>query len=842
MNKAAALISKSVLLRKWRSDVNAILSKKSRISAAGQIFLAALAAYSLSDFEFGHGDHFAISALIAINLARVFFTFRPSLQENEKVWIVVFFGMTLTTAALWSYLCILCLDHYSIHNVHTLHMLTLLAGVAASASSGLSPHRPMAWSFLFISLGPVIVKLGQMGTSDHIITLSIISSYLIFLISQVELQTRTINELFSRRDHDRALFDSSFEGIVMHEQGVILEANESFEKLFGAKRGEMHGRSAYDLIHPEDLVHAQKHSGGGDDSYIARATRLNGDVFWIEVRGRTIMFEGRRVRLACAQDISERIKIKNAELDRIQKDKEILELREKTAIESSRLKSQFLANMSHEIRTPMNAIIAISELLQSEKFTAEGKRFLRTLRESSESLLALINDILDYSKIEAGALELETAKFDLAELVESQTDLLVGRAKQKNIALRCHVDPLLPLLVVGDYGRIKQVLLNLIGNAIKFTPAGEVQVRCLNLRSDFGPQVTRVRFEVQDSGCGISADQGQRLFQPFVQGDSSTARRHGGTGLGLSISKNLVEVMGGSIGYESDGMSYTTFWFEIPLQSEDMRTIGETYRKSGDGARECLILKESLPNWSTISAYVRSWGYHVREAEAYSDHIDLKTPDFIVVSNSVSHSIPLNVREKTLAVSTSMNAEEVAARGTTMLPSNVRISDLYNAVLAIVPIDFGTQVVSLAKSAEKTPPTSFHNCKVLIAEDNSTNQLVILALLKRFGIEGVLAKNGAEAVAEFQRQNFDLVLMDCQMPEVDGLEATSRIRQTEKTLIGSHVPIVALTANATNEDRAACLASGMDDFLSKPIRSSKLAEILNHFLSEKSGENKRMIS
>ena len=593
------------------------------------------------------------------------------------------------------------------------------------------------------------------------------------------------------------------------------------------------------LVHPDErdalragLARAVMAERSFEREY--RIVRRGGDIGWIYARASVEVDDAGEVigLRGIAQDISERKGLET----------ELAAARDR-AMEVSRLKSDFLATMSHEIRTPMNGVIGMIGLLLDGELEPQQRAYAETARSSGEALLTIINHILDFSKIEAGRLEQEIIDFDLRSVLEEVAELLAEQAHGKGLEIALLVRPGVPTSVRGDPGRLRQVVTNLVGNAVKFTHAGEVVVRA-GVAEESDEDVL-VRIEVADSGVGIPAAARPAMFEPFSQGDASTTRNYGGTGLGLAISKQLVELMGGEIQVESEDGRGSVFTFTVrlikqpppsrpvPVPRESL--VGLRALIVDDNATNRFILAEQLNSAGIASGMADGGSAALDELRAAlaSDRrydvvlLDMMMPerDGIEVAQAIRGDAALTAIPIVLLTSGGIRGSAGAARAAgidAFLAKPVRQSHLFDAIAAVLGRGGAREPLVTQHTIAEARPRA--HARLLVADDNVVNQMVAVAMLTKIGYRADVVANGAEAVEAASRIGYAAILMDCQMPEMDGYEATGEIRRRESG--GAHVPIIAMTAGALAGDRERCTAAGMDDYVAKPVTIDELAGAL----------------
>lgn len=661
----------------------------------------------------------------------------------------------------------------------------------------------------------------------------------------------------------KTILDNLGDGVyTLDENGFLTYLNSEAERILGWQLAEVKGKFIHDIIHPQRLdgtVLPFEESSISLCMKFKKRHRSDDEIFFHK-QGQRVevsmvaspLIDGDKVvgSVACFRDIS-----------RIKAIQEELKLAKQHAENAVRIKSDFLSTMSHEIRTPMNGVIGMADLLLDTPLDDEQVEFANIIKTSSHLLLTIINDILDFSKIEAGQLQIESIEFSLQHLLESSADMMATRAYEKSLSLMTFIDPDIPKLLIGDPIRIRQILLNFFSNAIKFTSYGAVILRATIIEQQPDEGVVWVHAEVSDSGIGISKQAQENLFKPFSQADSSTTRKYGGTGLGLSISKRLVELMGGRIGLTSIEDSGSTFWIEIPL---NIALTQKEFSIEKSRGKRVLVVGENSGNHDIYLAYLSAWGCLINTADNVNEMLfllndaksighdydllllaELKIDNLLSMIDAVhseGHFYHLPIIACQDALDANLKQQLLNNGVASVLVKPVKQSALFDSIVKVFhPEDFaeiennGQAVMrsvlprSVMQKNITLPKKQF---LILLVEDNLVNQQVAQHLLGKLGYSIHIANHGKEALEKLATTNYALLLMDCQMPVMDGFETTRIIRESESHANKIRLPIIAMTANAIEGDKKLCLDAGMDDYMTKPISSAVLSKMLDKWLPE----------
>jgi len=691
---------------------------------------------------------------------------------------------------------------------------------------------------------------------------------LVGIARDITEQKRAEEALRESEERYRSVITAMAEGVMLLDaRGVIQTCNRSGARILGHAAEELEGRP---LTHFEwQAIHADGSPFTTDDfpamitlrtgqpctDVLMGVRRPDGTLVWLSINTQPLRRspdEAPYAVVASFSDITARLQ---AEEELRKKNRE-LDAALMAAEAAARAKSQFLANMSHEIRTPMNAVIGMTGLLLDTELTAEQREFVEIIRNSGETLLGIINDILDFSKIESDKLVLEKTPFDLRECIEDSLDLVVPKAAEKNLELAYVIESETPSSFVGDVTRVRQVLVNLLSNAVKFTPAGEVVVSVSSSR--LNGNLYELHFAVRDTGIGIPAERMEQLFQPFTQLDASTTRHYGGTGLGLAISKRLCEMMGGTIWVESQVGVGSTFHFTIQAEAVPSASrIASRAALTLLSGKRLLIVDDNATNRRILTLQAQAWGMLVRAAESGAEALewlrrgdpfdvailDMQMPgmDGITLAEEI-RKLPER-QNLPLVMLTSMGHREEHLRAqmarvglAAYLYKPIKPNQLQSVLMEIFvgrPLQGKPRAEPPqldARLASRLP------LRILVAEDNAVNQKLALRILEKMGYQADVAANGLEVLAALRRQHYDIVFMDVQMPEMDGLDATRQI--VAQWPAEERPVIIAMTAAATQQDREQCLAAGMDDYISKPVRLQEVQAALERGAAQRAARQR----
>ena len=670
-----------------------------------------------------------------------------------------------------------------------------------------------------------------------------------FTLEDISEQKKNDTALNINEEEHQSMMENQLEGIgLVNPEERFIYVNPAAENIFGVPRGSLIGRTLKEFMIPAEFERIQQQTSkrreGLKSNYETEIIRPDGEsrILLVSISpkyNKEGLFVG---SFGIFRDFTLRKQMETA-----------LILAKEKADEANKAKSDFLATMSHEIRTPMNGIIGMTELALTTNLTTTQKDYIESVQTSAYLLLDTINNILDFSKIEAGKLEIETIEFKIREVVEKSIDVLSIKAFEKNIELLCEIEPDLPDNFIGDPLRIRQILVNFISNAIKFTDYGEIHLSVRKSHTENIPEGTiNVIFTVKDSGIGIPKDKINRIFDLFTQADSSTTRKYGGTGLGLSISKKLTEMMNGTLHVNSTPGSGSTFSFEIPLMisSDKLALEIDKFSLSGFEIKKVLVVDDNATNLKIMKELLSYWGIEtvttlngkeglelLQEANRNKNYFDLVILDMqmpemdgLTMAQKIRDNLELSCdpvifmyssveKENALLVARKLGIDH-------FLMKPVKMKDIYELLKKgkhhnQVNQEHKNQVEeeTIVKDVNKT---------ILIAEDNMINMKLLHVMLLKTGVKVITAGNGSEAFEQFKQNAVDLIFMDIHMPLIDGFEATKLIREFEGK--SKHTPIIALTANAIEGDREKCLEMGMDDYLSKPFKREDLYRLVKKYL------------
>jgi PAS domain S-box-containing protein len=845
--------------RDRRAELAQFLTVSGRIAPLGHLLSAGIVVAVLRGHTSSAELAIWMTAVLSVTGARWLALHRPNPSFGAVRTLAVLTAAAWGAGLLWI--------GPTISLAELLFLMVIFAGLIAAGANTLAADSTAFYLYLAVMLVPLGIVLGYhppssvrtgaflVGPIFGLIVLQIHRSANRALIARLDAQ----RDVQVERAYLSALLESAPIAIVtVDDQGTVLAANPKFGKLFGFPLSEVIGRRLNALIVPDE----EQVSANRLDAAVRSGKVISEEVQRVRRDGQRIV-----TRVSAAAAAGAAIGTQFILYDDVT-DVRLAEARARAALDegrtlaeaAARAKSEFLANMSHEIRTPMNGVLGMTGLLLESSLNPEQRDFATMIQRSGEGLLTIINDILDFSKIEAGKLTVEPLPFDLRSSIEEVVELLSPKAEEKGLTLAFRYQPRLATRFIGDAGRIRQIVVNLVSNAVKFTERGHVLIDASAI--DASGDATRVRITVEDTGPGMPPATQERLFQKFSQADASTTRRYGGTGLGLAISRQLAELMGGSVNLESTEGVGSRFWVELPLPRDLTPAFANLPVAPLAGVRVLVvddtevnrrIVHEQLTHWAMRPVVVASAAEGLRAieaAEAAGDPFKIALVDYLMPGTD-GESFGRAVRARAdwsglrLIVTTSSGQRgeanrfyEVGFDGYFVRP--VRQSILEQAIAVILAEGRPKSLVTRHSLAEAKPrPVEVatepepvaepgpYQARVLVAEDNVVNQKLAVRILERLGCRVDIAVNGAAAVDLTAATEYDLVFMDCQMPELDGYDATRRIRARERGT--KRIPIVAMTANAMAGDREDCLAAGMDDYVSKPVKPADIVAALNRW-------------
>lgn len=658
---------------------------------------------------------------------------------------------------------------------------------------------------------------------------------LIALINKKELikiNTKLLNETFKLR----GILDASPNAILIKDlNGVYTDCNNKFLELVGMSKEDLIGKTDYDVFRKEEIPEIV------ENDEIVKSTKqtLVKETAFINKNGQILFIEKFIIPLLNEKQDLIGLLIIGFDISKQKEEQELLKAAKEEAEKATAMKSNFLANMSHEIRTPLNGVLGFIQLLKETQLTIEQTEFVDDAQKSSELLIEIINDILDFSKIEAGKLKIDNISFDVRSLVEDITLMLAANAEKKGLEVSSLICSDVPQRVFGDPGRIKQILNNLVGNAIKFTAQGEIVIYVKQVSES--DETSVLSFEVKDTGIGIPKDKQSIIFEEFTQADASMTRKYGGTGLGLAICKKLVGLMNGQIKLNSVENIGSTFTFILPFKKD--KTENEVFNNSLqmlDGAK-ILVISDNSTDLRIINYYLSEINCVIYEAKSCHEAfeiidresnnisvaiLDYKFNDALINNKEILNTLPLILYTPLAKRGDSLWAKEKGFKG--FLTKPIKKSELIEIIASAISNNNDYKVEKFATKHISKEKEFNSKAKILVVEDNEINCKLIIKILNRYKLFCDLAYNGNEAIKAFEANKYDLILMDCQIPGLDGYEATKLIRKIEGN--SSHIPIVAMTANALAKDEEKCYEAGMDDYISKPVNIESMMKIIGKYI------------